>query len=253
METDGEDDQGDGEVIAGAVGQDRQAQEQGHRGGLGGGGDEGDDLIGTALVDVRGPEVEGEHGQLEKEARHGQEDPDDADGAVDQLGHLGEDVGQVSGAGGAKDVAQAEEHEARGHRADEQILDARFHVDAVTPPQGHQDIQGVGRQLQGHIDGEEFHRAHQHHHADGGGGEEEIEFRLVAFLNLGQVVGDGQDQEESQSQGELEDLAEQVHPVGLEKQIPLLEQAVAGDQDADGRQGQGNLVVQLAPVPGASG
>ena len=58
-------------------------------------------------------------------------------------------------------------------------------------------------------------------------------------------MGDGQDQEEAQSQGELEDLAEQVHPVGLEKQIPLLEQAVAGNQDADGRQGQGNLVVLL--------
>ena len=245
METDGKNDQGNGEVIAGDLAQDRQAEQQGHRGGLGGGGDEGDDLIGAALVNVRGPEVEGEHGQLEKEARHGQENPDDADGAVDQLGHLGEDVDQVSGAGGAENVAQAEEHEARGHGADEQIFDTRFHVDAVTPPQRDQDIQGVGRQLQGHINGEEFHRAHQHHHADGGGGEEEIEFRLVAFLNLGQVVGDHQDQEESQRQGELEDLAEQVHPVGLEKQISLLEQAKAGNQDADGRQGQGNLVVQL--------
>jgi hypothetical protein len=227
METDGEDDQGDGEVIAGAVRPEPPGAEQGHRGGLGGGGDEGDDLIGAALVNVRGPEVEGEHGQLKEEARHGQEDADDADGAVDQLGHLGQDVDQVGGAGGAEDVAQAEEHEARRHGPDEQILDARFHVDAVTPAERHQDIQGVGRQLQGHIDGEEFHRAHQHHHADGGGGEEEIEFRLVAFLNVGQVVGDGQDQEESQGQGELEDLAEQVHPVGLEKQIPLLEQAVA--------------------------
>ena len=165
---------------------------------------------------------------------------------------LGRMSDQISGAGGAEDVAQAEEHEARGHGADEQILDARLHVDAVTPAQGHQDVQGVGRQLQGHIDGEEFHRAHQHHHADGGGGEEEIELRLVAFLDLGQVMGDGQDQEESQGQGELEDLAEEVHPVGLEEQIPLLEQAAAGDQDADGRQGQGDLVVRLAPAPGAS-
>ena len=180
----GEDDQGDGEVIAGAVAQDRQAQQQGDRRGLGGGGDEGDDLVGASLVDVRGPEVEGEHGQFKEKARHGQQDADDADGAVDQLGHLGEDVDQVRGAGGAEDVAQAEEHEARGHGADEQILDARFHVDAVTPPQRHQDIQGVGRQLQGHIDGEKFHRAHQHHHTDGGGGEEEVEFRLVAFLDV---------------------------------------------------------------------
>ena len=75
----GEDDQGDGKVIAGAVGQDRQAQEQGHRGGLGGGGDEGDDLIGAPLVDVRGPEVEGEHGELEEKPRHSQKEPDDAE------------------------------------------------------------------------------------------------------------------------------------------------------------------------------
>ncbi len=147
---------------------------------------------------------------------------------------LGRMSDQIGGAGGAEDVAQAEEHEARRHRADEEILDARLDVDAVTPAQGHQDIQRVGRQLQGHVDGEELNRAHQHHHADGGGGEEEIELGVVAFLDLGQVVGDGQDQEESQGQGELEDLAEQVHPVGLEKQVAMLEQAVAGDQHADG-------------------
>ncbi len=46
----------------------------------------------------------------------------------------------------------------------------------------------------------------------------------------GQIVGDHQDQEEAQGQGELEDLAEEVNPVGVEKQVPLLEQAEAGDQ-----------------------
>ena len=61
----------------------------------------------------------------------------------------------------------------------------------------------------------------------------------------GQVMGDGEDQEETQGQGELEDLAEEVHPVGLEEQLPLLEQAKAGDHQAAGGQGQGDLVVRL--------
>ena len=104
-----------------------------------------------------------------------------------------------------------------------EVLDARLDVDAVAPAQRHQDIQRVGRQLQGHVDGEQLHPGDQHHHADGGGGEEQIELGVVAFLDGGQVVGDGQDQEEAQGQGELEDLAEEVHPVGVEKQVTLLE------------------------------
>ena len=182
---------------------------------------------------------------MKKKPVHSQEQADETDGALGQLGQFGRQLGQVSGAGGPKDIAQAEEHEAGRDRADEQVLDARLHVDAVPPAQGHQDVEGIGGELQGHVNGEEFHRRDQQHHADNGGGEKQVKFGLLALLDVGQVMGDRQDQEEAQGQGELEDLAEQVNPVGFIEKITMLKEAASGEEHPHPGQNQGDPVIGL--------
>src|SRR5208283_4971602 len=87
----------------------------------------------------------------------------------------------------------------------------------------------------------------QQHHADNGGGEKQVKFGPLALLDAGQVMGDGQDQEEAQGQGELEDLAEKVNPVGVKEQEPLLKEAGGGQQQPHRGQSQGDPVVGLDP------
>ena len=70
---DGQEDQDLGEVIAVGGAQGGKPQQNGHGRDLGGSGDIGHQLVGAALIDIRGPEVDGEGGQFEEKTGQGQE------------------------------------------------------------------------------------------------------------------------------------------------------------------------------------
>ena len=141
-----------------------QLDDRHHAAGLGHEGEEGGDRRGGALVDVAGVGVERNRGDLERESgkqhhhrqhpplaeRRGRGERRDLVGSGASRGlEGGADVAQLGQAGRAVQVAEAEQHQRRRHRAQEEVLDARLLRRRQRAGNRHHDVSRDARQLDG--------------------------------------------------------------------------------------------------------
>ena len=82
--------------------------------------------VGDAVVHVRRPHVERHRRDLEAEPDQQEAEPERGHERQRPAGELRADQGQVRGAGRAVDQGDAVEQEARGERADQEVLERRF-------------------------------------------------------------------------------------------------------------------------------
>jgi hypothetical protein len=160
-----------------------QPDHQGGGGDFGNGGDKGGGLVGGALIHIGHPEVKGEDGQLVEKGDQNHQHPHQGGGLVVQFVETGDDVAQIGGAGQPEDIAHAKEHKGRCHHPEEQILHARFHLDAVRrrAAHGHHDVNRETGKFQGHEDGQQFHRGDQHHQPQYADEQKHVIFRRNIF------------------------------------------------------------------------
>ena len=143
------------------------------------------------------------------------------------LTSLGSDTGQFAQVGGvaeAEQVAHPVEHDAGGDDAEQEILDGGFHVGTVHVRVAERDdhINGKGGDLQAHDYGQQFIGAAEQDQTEGADGQEQVVFRPQFRLHPPQSRPNAQHQEQAEGDYDLEQLGERVHPVGVEKQGPLL-------------------------------
>ena len=149
-------------------GQGDEADQDGDGADLGQRGDQAGGFVGGALIDVRGPEVEGEDGQLVVEAAEGQRQAGDGQRRVDHGLEPGQQRRQGGRAGQAEEVAHAEEHDAVGGDAEHDVLDGGLHLAALAfalAAHGHHEVEREGGDFEGDDQGDDIHAAHQHDQA----------------------------------------------------------------------------------------
>jgi len=121
----------------------------GDGGDLRGRGNVGGHRVHGPLVGVRGPEMKGEDRQFEKQSSESQQQAQEHQGALRHPRRGAGHFRQVGCRGRGVQQSQAEEHHRRREGSHEKILDPRFDPESLVPSNGHQDVQGVARELQG--------------------------------------------------------------------------------------------------------
>ena len=215
-----------------------EADQDGDGADLGQRGDEARGFVGGALIDVGGPEVEGEHGQLVVKAAKGQRQAGDGQWRVDYGLEPGQQVGQRGGAGQAEEVAQAEEHQAVGGDAEHDVFDRGFHL-ALLPlplaPHGHHEVEGESGDFQGDDERDDVHATHEQSEADDAQGEKEEVFGFNVVADVLEVSAQKEHECVAASEDQLEGLGELVHAVCAAKEGGFLPQAKHAGDDGSQR------------------
>ena len=146
--------------------------------------------MGRGLVCVGCPKVEGECAEFEEETGECEQQAQVEDGL--RGGVWDADGREVGGAKGAEEEAHAVERDGRGCHALYHVFGGTFSADVGIAVEGNEDIDGVGCQFHGDIEGEEFGRADHHHHAECGKDEEEGDLEPAIAVNR-EGVGTGND------------------------------------------------------------
>ena len=146
--------------------------------------------MGRDFIRVGCPKVEGEGAEFEEEAGECEQQAQVEDGL--RGGVWDADGREVGGAKCAKEKAHAVERDGRGCHALYHVFGGAFPADVGIAVKGNDDIDGVGSQFHGDIEGEEFGRADHHHHAECGKDEEEGDLEPTIAVN-GEGVGAGND------------------------------------------------------------
>ena len=232
-----------GEVGAALLACGGQADQHGHRADFRGGGDEGRRLMGGALVDVGGPDVEREDGELEEKPAQGEQEADLDQGPVRSPRQDAGEFGHGGGTGRPIEQGQPEQHHGRCRDPHEEKFQRRLHRHLPRPAQGHQHVERITRQLQGDVDAQQVYRARQQHHGERADEEQQVELGVVAGLDAVQPAAQADHQEKPQAEQDLEDLGEEVDAVGLRKQRALgLQPRQAGHHHQGGQAQRGNEV-----------
>ncbi len=128
---------------------------------------------------------------------------------------------------------QAVEGHGRDHGAEHDVLDGRLGRALVLSADGNERVEAVGGQLQGQIQGDELGGRGQEHEPPGRQAEHhEVVGALLGFqgrLALGVDHGHA----EAEADGQLEELGQGVHPVGLGEKRPLGAELGGGNSHAD--------------------
>ena len=171
--------------------------------------------------------MEREQGQLEEHARQEQGQSDNGHGLVGERPGLVHQLGDVGGVLRGHDVGQAIQGQGRGHRAEQDVLDARLGRALVFGAQGQGCIHGVGGELQGQVDGDQLHRGGEHHQAERGETEQHVVVGPLALFQgrLARRVEHGH--VEAERDGDLEELGHEVHFVDAPEHLAV--QVEAGD------------------------
>jgi hypothetical protein len=179
---------------------------------LGGRGEEGGDRGRRALVDVGRPHVEGHGRDLEGQRRDHEDDAHDDAGGDAGLGRerIGQPV-EVGRAGEAVNQRGAVEQHARGERAQDEVLQARFGRARVVAVEGGQDVERQREQLEPEIEAHQVVGRDHRHHADRG--EEDEDRELEAGEPLLHVPVQRQQQAE-RGRGQRQQLHEGGEVVG---------------------------------------
>ncbi|MNZ81965.1 hypothetical protein D3C78_1006520 [compost metagenome] len=181
-----EQDRGDGDhgqqVVQPAAGGGRghlvQAQQHGEHGHLAGGGQEGRHRRRGAFVHVRGPEVEGDQGELE-----GQADEHHADTDLRQQGVTGRgQLAEAQAAGFGVEQGHAEQQEGGTGGRQHHVLDAGFQGTLVEEGVRHQAVDRYREQFQADEQAGQVLRGDQHQAA--GGGQEDQQVHLLAVARV---------------------------------------------------------------------
>ena len=157
--------------------------------------------------------MKGHDGDLEPDAREdegqGQEDHRQAAGIG--VGR-GQGPGDLEGAGHGIEEADAEGQKRRGHRAHDEIFQPRLIAVRFAFPDGDEDIEGQGHQLQAQEEDHPIGPGHHQHHPQGGKDQEGVQFipgKTVGYTVLAHEE-QGDDGNEHQDRREEPEVAAQV-------------------------------------------
>ena len=140
------------------IGAVEDAQQHGKGGALGGRRHQANDRGRRALVDVGRPDLEGRGETLKPMPIRIMAKATMAKRRR-ALGKRGGDVGNIGGAGSAKDQGDAVEKEGGGEGTEQEVLEGRFRTLAVALAKAGQDVGGDGRNFQADEDQQQLNRA----------------------------------------------------------------------------------------------
>ncbi|MCY1362271.1 hypothetical protein D9M69_489780 [compost metagenome] len=256
-----EQDRGDGDhgqqvvqpAAGGGRGQLVQAQQHGEHGDLAGGGQEGGHRRRGAFVHVRGPEVEGHQGQLERQADQHHADAELGNHAG---GAGGGQLAEAQAAGVGVEQGHAEQQERGTGGGQHHVLDAGFQGALVEEGVRHQAVDRHGQQLQADEQAGQVLRGDQHQTAGGGQEDQQVHLFAVARVALARFTaqvgvdqgdageGAGQDQCHVKD-AEVVDHHHRGHFQGSDLQGR--DDGQQGEVQTDDREAEGPGVV---PLPG---
>ena len=202
-------------------GQRSEPDEHGHGRNLGNRSNKRGGFVGSPLIDIRNPGMEGEYRQFEKETAQDHGDGNKSGRAAHHLVESWQKLDKIGGAGEAKQVAHAKQHHPGGNHPEKDILDRGLHLHPQTRPvitHGHQKIEGVGREFQGDEHGEQLNTADQHEKTQGTQGQEQVIFGPDLIIDPFQLRAEQQNNRKPHGNDELDELREEINPVRLVKQ-----------------------------------
>ena len=167
------------------------AQQDDEAGGLGCGGKEGGDRRGSALVNIRNPELERRRGDFESERNEDEAEAEKegrGDGMVEG-GKDARDLGEIRVSGHAEDPRDAVNEEPGGEGAEHEVFCPRFEAVPVAAQVGDEDVETDGDQFQRDEDHHEILRGGHPHEAGAGEDRDRVELAEPGAAPFGGEIG----------------------------------------------------------------